>query len=107
MQFSPLIPLTFLVKIFLTPLPLELRLYFACVLFNKIWFLLNSFFVNPLRANPTKWSKRLLQTTWLSVFDHFGGLARTGLTFAHGFSVRICFHCTCLFLIFQVFSIVF
>ena len=41
--------------------------------------------VNPLSANPTKWSNRLKQfvgnmpTNCLSVFDHFVGLALKGL----------------------------
>ena len=42
-------------------------------------------FVNPLSANPTKWSNTLTQfvgnlpTKCLSVFDHFVGLALKGL----------------------------
>ena len=32
-------------------------------------------YVNPLSANPTKWSNTLL-----SIFDHFVGLALKGLT---------------------------
>ena len=32
--------------------------------------------INPLSANPTKWSNTLC----LSVFDHFVGLALKGLT---------------------------
>ena len=42
--------------------------------------------VNPLSANPTKWSntlktvRRLLLTNCLSLFDHFVGLTLTGLT---------------------------
>ena len=42
--------------------------------------------VNPLSANPTKWSKTLKQyvsklpTNCLSVFDHFVELALNGLT---------------------------
>ena len=41
--------------------------------------------VNPLKANPTKWSNTLKQfvgnlpTSYLSVFDHFVGLAFKGL----------------------------
>ena len=41
--------------------------------------------INPLRANPTKWSNTLKQfadnmaTNSLSVFDHFVGLALKGL----------------------------
>ena len=41
---------------------------------------------NPLSANFTKWSNTLeefvgkLPTNWLSVFDHFVGLALNGLT---------------------------
>ena len=35
---------------------------------------------NPLSANPAKWSNtRLLPTNFLSVFDHFVGLALKGL----------------------------
>ena len=48
---------------------------------------LSNFFlkINPLRANPTKWSNTLKQfvdnlpTNCLSVFDHFVGLALKGL----------------------------
>ena len=42
--------------------------------------------MNPLSANPTKWSNTLKQfvgklpTNCLSVFDHFVGLALKGLT---------------------------
>ena len=42
-------------------------------------------FLNPLSANPTKWSNTLKQfvgnlpTNCLSVFDHFVGLALKGL----------------------------
>ena len=41
--------------------------------------------INPLRANPAKWSETLKQfvdklpTNCLSVFDHFVGLALKGL----------------------------
>ena len=41
--------------------------------------------LNPLSANPTKWSNTLKQffgkfpTNCLSVFDHFAGLAFKGL----------------------------
>ena len=40
--------------------------------------------INPLSANPTKWSntetiRRLLPTNRMSVFDHFMGLALNGL----------------------------
>ena len=44
-------------------------------------------FLNPLSANPTKWSNRLKQfvgnlpTNCLSVFDHFVKLAFKGLTY--------------------------
>ena len=44
-------------------------------------------FVNPLSANPTKWSNILKQfagnllMNCLSVFDYFVGLALKGLTF--------------------------
>ena len=41
--------------------------------------------LNPLSANPTKWSKtqtirRLLPTNCLNVFNHFVGLALKGLS---------------------------
>ena len=43
-------------------------------------------YTNPLSANPTKWSNTLKQfvgsllpTNYLGVFDHFEGLALTGL----------------------------
>ena len=42
--------------------------------------------INPLSANPTKWSNTLKQfvgilpTNCLSVFDHFVGLTLKGLT---------------------------
>ena len=45
----------------------------------------NKALVNPLSANPTKWSNTLKQfvgklaTNCLSVFDHFVGLALKGL----------------------------
>ena len=45
-----------------------------------------SYLLNPLSANPTKWSNTLKQfvgklpTNCLSVFDHFVGLALKGLT---------------------------
>ena len=45
------------------------------------------FSVNPLRANPTKWSNTFKQfvdkllTNCLSVFDHFVGLALKGLRY--------------------------
>ena len=48
-------------------------------IYNGTWY------VNPLSANPQKWSNllsnnsRLLPTNYLSVFDHFGGLALKGL----------------------------
>ena len=36
--------------------------------------------LNPLSANPTKWSNTLKQFLgYLSVFDHFVGLALKGL----------------------------
>ena len=44
--------------------------------------------INPLSANPTKWSNTLKQfvsnlpTNCLSVSDHFVGLALNGLTLA-------------------------
>ena len=43
--------------------------------------------LNPLSANPTKWSNPLkrfvgnLPTNCWSVFDHFGGVALKGLIF--------------------------
>ena len=45
--------------------------------------------LNPLSANPTKWSKKLKQfvgnlaTNCLSVFDHYVGLALKGLRYFH------------------------
>ena len=45
--------------------------------------------MNPLSANPTKWSNTLKQfagnlpTNCLSVFDHFVGLVLKGLTCGH------------------------
>ena len=45
----------------------------------------NPLYINPLSANPTKWSntlktiRRQNQTNCLSVFDHFVGLAPKGL----------------------------
>ena len=36
--------------------------------------------INPLSANPTKWSNTLSRRIALSVFDHFVGLALKGLT---------------------------
>ena len=45
----------------------------------------NKVILNPLSANPTKWSNTLKQfvgklpTNCLSVFDHFVGLALKGL----------------------------
>ena len=45
------------------------------------------FLINPLIANPTKWSNTLKQffgklpTSCLNVFDHFVGLALKGLKF--------------------------
>ena len=53
---------------------------------NGISVALNMFIVNPLSANPTKWSNTLkkffgkLPTNYLSVFDHFAWLALKGLT---------------------------
>ena len=45
--------------------------------------------INPLSANPTKWSNTLLNLLancrHLSVFDHFGGLALKGLNPNLGF----------------------
>ena len=46
----------------------------------------SSFYINPLSANPEKWSNTLKQivgnlpTICLSVFDHFMNLALKGLT---------------------------
>ena len=63
---------------------------------NIFWFLTSVFFfrnllfyLNPLSANPTKWSKTLKQfvgnfpTICFSVFDHFVGLALKGLKSIH------------------------
>ena len=52
--------------------------------------------LNPLSANPTKWSNTLKQfagnltTNCLSVFDEFAGLARNGLIFVCTISKRYC-----------------
>ena len=42
--------------------------------------------LNPLNANPTKWSDTLEQFVgkFLSAFDHFEGLALKGLTTTFG-----------------------
>ena len=51
--------------------------------FEPIWSIV---LFNPISANPTKWSNTLKQfvgnmpTNCLSVFDHFVGMARKGLT---------------------------
>ena len=53
---------------------------------EHLWWLLLFFTVNPLSANPTKWSNILKQfvgsllTNYLTLFDHFAGLALKGLT---------------------------
>ena len=54
---------------------------------NAFYFTLKSLFVlNSLSANPTKWSNTVKQlvgklpTNCLSVFEHFVGLVRKGLT---------------------------
>ena len=47
---------------------------------------MNTFFINPLNTNPTKWSNTLKQfvgnlpTNYLSVFGHFVGLVFKGLS---------------------------
>ena len=52
---------------------------------NHIEYNTRCYFINSLRADPTKWSKTLKQfvgnlpTNCLSVFDHFVGLALKGL----------------------------
>ena len=57
--------------------------------YGKTWV---GFCLNPLSANPTKWSNTLKQfvgnlpMNCLSVFDHFVRLALKGLTFENGFS---------------------
>ena len=54
--------------------------------FLVIIFTADLFFINPLNANPEKWSNTLKQivcnlpTICLSVFDHFMNLALKGLT---------------------------
>ena len=54
--------------------------------------------VNPLSANPTKWSNRLKQfvgnmpTNCLSVFDHFVGLTPKGLKITQLFHLKSSFH---------------
>ena len=56
----------------------------------KFYFAMNMYeSLNPLRANPTKWSNTLnqfvgnLPTNCLSVFDHFAKLALKGLTYVN------------------------
>ena len=50
-------------------------------------FYVNTYFINTLSANPTKWSDTNKQfvgnlpTNCLSMFDHFVGFALKGLTF--------------------------
>ena len=57
--------------------------FFVEVIFKTLFLQLNS--LNPLSANPTKWSSTLKQfvgnlpTNCLSVFDHFVILALKGL----------------------------
>ena len=54
-------------------------------------------YVNPLSANPTKWSNTLKQfvgnllTNYLSVFDHFMNLALKGLSGPPYFSRNLAF----------------
>ena len=53
--------------------------------------------LNPLSANPTKWSntlktiRRQKPTNCLSVFDHFVGLALKGLTLVYMFCLKFDF----------------
>ena len=52
--------------------------------------------INPLSANPTKWSDTLGQYTrnFLNVFDHFAGLALKGLKVASQ-NTSNCSDCFC------------
>ena len=58
--------------------------FFVEVIFKTLFLQLNS--LNPLSANPTKWSNTLKQfvgnlpTNCLSVFDHFVILALKGFS---------------------------
>ena len=63
--------------------------------FSKLKLTVKTFAgVNPLRANPRKWSNTLKQfvdnlpTNCLSVFEHFVGLALKGLTKSFTQSLR-------------------
>ena len=61
-----------------------------CFCVHKLLLLTFLLYINPLSANPTKWSNILKQfvgksrwqkpTNCLSVFGHFVGLALKGLT---------------------------
>ena len=68
------------------PLHLKIKSYSSFTLLKVLWNL-----VNPSNANFTKWSNNIKQfvgnlpTNWLSVFDHFVGLAFKGLRI--GYSV--------------------
>ena len=52
----------------------------SCGLINFQNFYLNSMVIDPLSANPIKWSNTLKPTNCLSVFDYFVGLALEGLS---------------------------
>ena len=63
------------------------RGYLVCIESSLYWFIIELHWdINPLGANPTKWSNTLKQfvdklpTNCLSVFDHFVKLAPKGLT---------------------------
>ena len=60
--------------------------FFICLSgsFHRVIAIFQLNIVNPLSANPTKWSNTLKQSVWagfdsLSVFDHFVGLGLKGL----------------------------
>ena len=52
----------------------------SCGLINFQNLYLNSMVIDPLSANPIKWSNTLKPTSCLSVFDYFVGLALEGLS---------------------------
>ena len=80
-------------KMLIKKIPKRLKLLFFIenlllfILITVFWCFLGEFKFNPFSANFTKWSNTLkqfvgnLRTNYLSVFDHFVGLALKGLSF--------------------------
>ena len=73
-----------------------LTLYISIYIWWYIFLLMTAaVIINPLSANPTKWSNTLKQfvgflpTNCLSLFDHFVGLAHKGLTCTTDKTLRI------------------